>query len=106
MECKTSYIKRAVLQFEGCVNYLQSSWAQFLSTENLPQELPFPTNFIIYIENGIGNEKGKYEIERNSKKLKIRKNGYAKVNNSGTILVYTAKDVSNMKNNLTKFGGK
>lgn len=105
MECKTSYIKRAVRQFESFLDYLKSNWEIFLDNEMLPRNTQFPDKFILFMKNGMGNEKRSYEIERKTKKLKIRRNGYQKINNSGYILLFTERDVYNMKNNLQKFGG-
>lgn len=107
IECKTSYIKRAVRQLEECVSYLFDNWDDFKRTEGLGSDTPFPNNFMLFMKNGIGNEKLRYEIDKKTKRLKIKKNGFQKVNNSGFIQVYTGKDVANMKSNqphLHKFG--
>ena len=105
IECKTSYIKRAVKQFEECSEYLKSNWKNFVASERLPSDTPFPKNFILVLKNGIGREKYTFEVERNTYRLKIKGNGYQKVNNSGNIQVYTGRDLMNMKRNLHRFGG-
>ena len=102
MECKTSYIKKAIKQFEICITYLRSNWDEFIKRANLPNTTPKPENFILLLANGIGKERLQYEIELKTKKLKIRKNGYQKINNSGSIVVYTKTDIKNMKTNLER----
>ena len=103
IECKTAYIKRAVKQLEECILFLNTNWQEFITSEKLPNSTPFPKNFILFLRNGIGKEKRRYEIDRKSKKLRVRGNGYQMVNNTGYIEVYTEKDLIIMRNNLHTF---
>ncbi len=105
IECKVAYIKRAVSQFESFLNFLSDNWDGFLSAENLPKDIPFPDRFILYMEKGIGKEHYTYEIERNTKRLKFKKDGYTKILNRAYIEVYSQRDIDNMKRNLHNFGG-
>lgn len=105
MECKTAYIKRAVSQFESLLKFLLDNWDGFLYAENLPKDLPFPDRFILYMEKGIGKERFTYEIEKNTKRLKFKKDGYTKILNRAYIEVYSQRDLDNMKRNLHNFGG-
>lgn len=105
MECKTAYIKRAVYQFESFLTFLLDKWDAFLFAENLPKNLPFPNRFILYMEKGIGKEHYTYEIEKNTKRLKVKKDGYTKILNRAYIEVYSQRDLDNMKRNLHNFGG-
>lgn len=106
IECKTAYIKRAVKQLEECICFLNGKWQEFVTSEDLPDSTPVPKNFILFLKNGIGKEKRRYEIDRKTKKLRIKGNGYQMVNNSGYIEVYTGRDLASMKGNLHSFGVK
>lgn len=57
------------------------------------------------MEKGIGKEHYTYEIERNTKRLKFKKDGYTKILNRAYIEVYSQRDIDNMKRNLHNFGG-
>lgn len=105
MECKTAYIKRAVSQFESLLTFLSDNWDGFLSAENLPKNLPFPDRFILYMAKGIGKESYTYEIEKDTKRLKFKKDGYTKILNRAYIEVYSQRDLDNMKRTLHNFGG-
>ncbi|MDS0256446.1 hypothetical protein ApAK_01940 [Thermoplasmatales archaeon AK] len=104
IECKTTYIKRAISQFEICLKYLREHWNDFLSAEDLPNDTPFPHKFILYLERGLSREKYSYELERNTRRLKVRGNGYHKVLGHAFIEVYTRRDIENMTKNLDRFG--
>ena len=106
IECKRAYIKMAVKQLEECINFLAGHWLDFITSEMLPNSTPFPNRFILFLKNGIGKEKKRYEIERKTKKLRIKGNGFQLVNNKGYILVYTERDLANMRSNLNSFGVK
>jgi len=103
IECKTAYVKRAVEQLEESLLFLKSNWQKFINSENLPPNTPFPKNFILFLSKGIGKERFKFEIERTTKRLRIKKDGYQRINNDGFIVVYTGKDIANMKGNLHSF---
>ncbi len=102
VEVKRTYMKKAKYQIEDTIKAMKQNWDKFVSAMGLSGDTPFPDKIILCIENGIGNDKRGYWIDKNNGnilKLKTKKGG----NTNSTfkceglpIIVYDKAEINRM----------
>lgn len=65
IELKRSYMKKTKYQLSNTISILRDDWNGFLITVGMSLKLPFPRQVILCMENGLGHDRKRYEVDKN-----------------------------------------